>query len=153
MVATAVQLSEQVDPTLPENYIDVITSIPYTLGGLDHGYVEVSKDLRRRRVNLVQPTGVQLSERFGDHLIQLRKAHGYRSARALAEALGVSPNTILDLEASNQPTGKIQLLLRIQAIFRLTSIEQLLGPVQLALPSTQDWSREERSKPPGSSVR
>jgi len=68
---------------------------------------------------------VQNTGQAGIHLKRLREARGW-NVRSLEALSGVSRSTISDLERGvGNPT--LEVLLRLQYVFRLDSIEALLG--------------------------
>lgn len=77
----------------------------------------------RSRQSAAQQIG-QLPSR----LAQWRQERGV-SADAVARAIGVHRNTIVDLESGKRRNPSLQVLLGLQAYFDLRSIEELFGPV------------------------
>lgn len=95
----------------------------------------------RKGVSHDSSTRVQKTERWGDLLLQHRARLGI-SLRELARLTKISPATLHRWEGSNYPNGRIDLLLRLQWVLGLDSIEQVLGGFSLAFPSADAASRE-----------
>jgi DNA-binding XRE family transcriptional regulator len=90
-----------------------------------------SRSRRRRNV----PTGSsdgstdeQLTVHVGHRLRQCRDSRGPTQAEA-AEAAGITRNALGRLESKQFPNPSLQTLLALMIVYRLCSLEELLGPL------------------------
>lgn len=91
----------------------------------------------------------QSNVHFGAVLRERRKAAGLTQAEA-AKAAGLARNTIVDLERAQFPDPRLSTLIALAEVYRLGSVEELLGELPTsgyrdAWRERREWSATPRS--------